>query len=132
MDPSTLSSKTRILIIDDSQQLLEALKMVLETGDHEVIIKTSTEDVFDFVQHTKIDILLIDVLLEGVNGKHICKELKSNLLTSYFPIILMSATPEYMVDFKECDADGILEKPFDINFLVAKINSLTKANMQNL
>jgi DNA-binding response OmpR family regulator len=68
--------------------------------------------------------LILDVLLRGANGRTVCRELKSNKRTNYFPIVLMSASPECLIDFRECDADDFIEKPFDIHTVLNKIDYL--------
>jgi DNA-binding response OmpR family regulator len=116
------SDKAKILVIDDSEELLDVFKLIIKKPDWDVIVKASADDLVSFVQQNKIDLLILDVLLKDSNGRTVCKELKSNKLTDYFPVILMSASPEYLIDFRACDADGFIEKPFDINTVLNKIN----------
>ena len=78
------------------------------------------------VAEEKIDLLILDVILNGSNGRQICRDLKSNGKTNYFPIMLMSASPEYLAHPEVCQADDIIEKPFDIKALVKKIDGLLK------
>jgi len=113
-----------ILIIDDSKELLEVVELILEKQGYNAITQTSSIDIVAFVKEIKIELLILDVVLNGTNGRDICKQLKSNPATNYFPIILMSASPEYLRDHKECDADGIIEKPFDIRGLLSKVEKL--------
>ena len=123
----SITIKPSLLVIDDCVEILEIFKLVFETKGYQVITKKSAIDIFIFVENNKIDILILDIILNGVTcGRHICKELKSNPLTNYFPIILISASPELLFDFRECDADGFIEKPFDLEVAVKKIDSLLK------
>ena len=121
---NSATSKRSILIIDDSEELLEVFAMILEKHGYEVITKPNSTDISFFVQANTIDLLFLDVFLPGTNGRDICRELKSNPETSYFPIILMSATPENLIDFGECLADDFIEKPFDLDLLTEKLNSV--------
>jgi DNA-binding response OmpR family regulator len=123
----SITIKPSLLVIDDCVEILEIFKLVFETKGYQVITKKSAIDIFIFVENNKIDILILDIILNGVtSGRRICKELKSNPLTNYFPIILISASPELLFDFRECDADGFIEKPFDLEVAVRKIDSLLK------
>jgi len=126
MHPSMYLPRKKVLVIDDSPELLDVFKAILERQGYEIIAKSSPRDIHTFVKNNRIDILFLDVILQSINGKTICKELKSNALTSYFPIVLMSTNPAYIKDFREHDADACIEKPFDISSLIKKINSLTK------
>lgn len=118
------TSKLTILIIDDSAELLEVFKLVFEKQGYNIITRSSSADIISFIQNNKIDILLLDVFLNKINGRQVCKQLKDDPSTSYFPIVLMSASPENLLDLEECSADGYIEKPFDIKYLVKKIESL--------
>ncbi len=118
----TTQSGNTILIVDDSEELLEVLSIIIGKQGYEVITKNSPEGIMNFVQQNKIDLLLLDVIFPDHNGKEICKQLKSGPLTSYFPVLLMSVTPDFLIEFKECGADGIIEKPFDLSTLIEKIN----------
>ncbi len=118
-----LQSKLRILVIDDSEELLDVLSIVLKKNGYDVITKTNTADLKDFLQQTRIDILLMDVVINEINGRDICRELKSDPATSYFPILIMSVHASKLIDFEECLANGVIEKPFDLSELAGKINS---------
>ena len=119
-------SGTRVLVIDDSAEITELFKAILERQGYEVTTKNSPKDISGLVQLYKIDILFLDVILQSINGKTICKELKSDPRTNYFPIILMAANPANLKDYRECDADDALEKPFDLAVLTEKISYWTK------
>lgn len=114
----------RILIIEDSTDLLEMLDFVLRINNYEVFAKNNADDIYDFVLDTNIDLLLLDVCLWGTHGRDICKKLKADPETAYFPVILMSANPKLLYDFRECDADAVLDKPFDLTVLFSKIDSV--------
>ncbi len=75
--------------------------------------------------------MILDVRLESVSGKFICKELKSNPKTGYFPIILISAFAKYAASYQECGADDFLEKPFNLDELISKVNIQLQAHEPN-
>lgn len=114
------------MIIDDSTELLDVFKIIFGKQGYEVIIKTSAADIFEVILNNNIDLLLLDVYLENSNGRDICLQLKSDPLTSQLPIILISGTPENLIDPKECNADGYLEKPFNIDDIILTVNSCLK------
>ena len=118
------ASVKKILIIDDSQELVDVFKIIFEKQGYEIIGKTSATDIFTIASETKIDILFLDVYLNHTNGREICRKLKANPSTNYFPIILMSGTPANLIDPEECNADGFMEKPFNIENITDTINSL--------
>ncbi|HMI78352.1 MAG TPA: response regulator [Ferruginibacter sp.] len=62
------------MVIDDSPELLEVFKAILERQGYEIIAKNSPRDIYAFVQNNRINILFLDVILQNINGKTICKE----------------------------------------------------------
>jgi len=74
MHPSICLPKKKILVIDDSPELLEVFKAILERQGYEIIAKNSPRDIYAFVQNNRINILFLDVILQNINGKTICKE----------------------------------------------------------
>ena len=71
------------------------------------------------------DILLLDMLLSGKDGREITKQLKSQDSTKHIPIILFSAYPSVEEDARRSGADDFIAKPFDIDVLLAKIEQYT-------
>jgi DNA-binding response OmpR family regulator len=123
MEPLELY-KGRILVVEDSAELLEMMEFVLRIHNYQVVSKNHADDIYDFVLNNNIDLLLLDVNLNDENGRDICKKLKADTETGYFPVILMSADAKSLHDFGECKADDIIEKPFGLNVLLAKINAV--------
>jgi len=130
MDAQFVPKRT-VLLVDDSKELLDVLEIILRKYGYNVIAKDSPANVPDLVRQVKIDLLLLDVRLKNVSGRFICKELKANPQTNYFPIILMSSSPNYAVNYEECGAVDLIEKPFDLVELVAKINKHMRASLIN-
>ncbi|MDQ6756252.1 MAG: response regulator [Bacteroidota bacterium] len=122
-----MKNKTQILILDDSKDLLEALNMFLEK-DYTITTTTSKNGLYKKLEFFKPDIIILDVFLDGQpEGREICKQLKSDVEISSIPVLLMSANPAGLLNFEECKADAILEKPFNLFKLSAIITSLTRS-----
>lgn len=111
-----------ILVIEDDKGILEALKMALEFDGYTV---TTSEkgDYADKLMKGKTplpDLLILDILLSGKDGRIICKKLKKHAKTKHVPIIMMSAHPGAEKTVKEAGADRFIAKPFAIDeFLIA-------------
>src|SRR5438132_6512640 len=105
-----------ILLVDDSEEILEAMQYILHdlygygvrTANSE---KTLLNELKDFVP----DVILLDVLLMGEDGREICRSLRENEKTKDIPIILMSATPKLLQDYESCGANEIITKPFHLS-----------------
>ena len=112
----------KILVIDKSDQLLEILTLLFKMNGHEAAVAKGIVDTVKLLKQFSPDLILLDAMLGNSSGKELCKEIKIFHPTT--PVILMSANPELLEDCKECEADAIIEKPFDIAILNNKINRL--------
>jgi DNA-binding response OmpR family regulator len=115
-----------ILIVDDSRDILEVMQSVLEIDGHEVRCATGKSQMIFALTEFKPDIIIIDIILNGDNGRDVCKELKANEDTKDIPVMLMSASPALLNDHKECGAADVISKPFHLSDLTDKITSLLK------
>ena len=117
--------KKKILLVDDNVDILEAVQLLLEDGGYEVRTDNG-ENVKTLSDKDLPDIILMDMLLSGKDGRDIIRFFKSQKLTQQIPIILISAHPQAKTLWKDSMADGFLAKPFDIDELQALIkNHLT-------
>jgi len=99
--------------------------MFLEKASYKVCTVTSFETLYAELKRFKPNLIILDVYLNGVDeGKKICKIIKSEIATSHIPVILMSASSKGLENYKECQADAIIGKPFNIAMLTAQIKAL--------
>ncbi len=116
----------KILVVDDDESILEVIDILLSQNGYQVITVASLHNLTSIVQNEQPDLILLDLLVNGSNGMEVCKSLKVNPLTNSIPIILFSASNNRLRNFKDCNADGILEKPFDLSKLLSVIKSSIK------
>lgn len=114
---------TKILVVDDDPDILDALRLLLEYAGYEV----ATSEKGEYAENLHDtngglpDLIILDVLLSGMDGRLICQKLKSQEETKRIPIIMMSAHPNAMRSVAAVGADDFLAKPFDASELLAKI-----------
>jgi DNA-binding response OmpR family regulator len=112
----------KILIIDDDPDILEILSLILVESGYEVRMLSCGDTVFDDIKDFRPDLILMDIMLAGMDGRAICKEIKENHLTDFLPVILISGTHDLA---KSLDLPGapndFIAKPFDINHLLAQV-----------
>jgi DNA-binding response OmpR family regulator len=113
----------KILVVDDDPDILDALKFMLEDAGYEV---TTTEkgDYAENLHDTNRglpDVIILDVLLSGKDGRLICQRLKGQEETRHIPIIMISAHPNARQSVTAVGADDFVAKPFDMDELLAKI-----------
>ncbi|MGH2566249.1 MAG: response regulator [Ginsengibacter sp.] len=111
-----------ILLVDDSEDLLEILSTFLKMKGYEVESALSQEKAKNTLSTFIPDVILLDVRINGHDGRELCKEIKEKYDPN-IPIILLSASPELLKDYEECKADDIIEKPFNLATVIEKVNS---------
>ena len=115
------SPPKRLLVMDDEPDILEFLQIILQEEGYEV--ETCERGSLEQVWHTRglPDLILIDVLLSGKDGRELVKSLKKQQETKQIPVLMFSAYPSAQETAQQAGADDFLEKPFEIDVLLAKI-----------
>lgn len=103
----------KVFVVDDEKSILEALEFILLEEGYDVRT-ASRGSVLLRLNGDLPDLIVLDVLLSGEDGREIARELKKNNKTKNIPIIMISAHPNAERTIKECGADEFLPKPFDI------------------
>ena len=114
----------RILIIDDSTDLLETMEHILKYKRNTVKSLNNALDIKKEIKDFQPDVIILDIYLADEDGRNICKKLKDDKDFMHIPIIVFSASPESLEDHESYCADGVLEKPFDLTQLIEKITSV--------
>jgi len=109
----------RILVVEDNLDLRDFLTILLQLSNFEVQGVSSGVEVFTKLIIFKPDVILLDVLLGRDNGRDICKEIKEKYKD--VAVILLSANPKLLMDYDECNADDVIEKPFNNQDILDKI-----------
>lgn len=115
----------KIAIIDDDPDILDALQLLFETEGYDTKTTGRGDETFQIVEKFKPDVLLLDVLLSGKDGRVICKQLKKDNTTSRIPIIMMSAHPHAKDSVMKVGADDFIPKPFDMNDMLRRVEKHT-------
>jgi excisionase family DNA binding protein len=134
LNHKNLSGKIRLLIVDDDEQLLRFLTGLLEAYKDHIIIETAVDgfeaglQVSEFAPH----IVLLDLMMPGLNGFHVCQRLKSANKTASIRVIAMTGhpSPENDSNIKNSGAEVCLAKPIDTELLLEYIG-ITQT-MQNI
>ena len=108
----------KILVVDDDEGIVEVVRLVLEGEGYQVQTSMSGND-FPHFNDELPDLILLDVLLLGTDGRVLCKRLKSNKETAHIPVIMLSAHSEAGKIADAGGANDFLEKPFDVDELIA-------------
>ncbi|MBI5605349.1 MAG: response regulator [Deltaproteobacteria bacterium] len=123
--PKTLP---KILLVDDDQRESFLIQTFLEGGAYQLELARSAEEALALVQNEKIDLVLLDILLPGMNGFDLCQHLKDKVLTKDIQVVLITCLQdlENKIRGMELGADDYLIKPINRRELAARINVLLK------
>lgn len=116
--------KKKLLLIDDSRDLLEVLKIYFDKKGYIVSIVSNSREIYSAIKTSDPDILLMDVLLSGSDGRQICKTLRESPDTRHLGIILTSASADNLENYRMFGADDYIEKPFELTDLEQKVTSI--------
>ncbi len=114
----------KIIVVDDSPDLLLLISIIIKREGHEPIPLTSPVELMQKLDEYNADLIVLDVNLGNYNGREVCKNIKANPAGKNIPVLLTSASAESLADFKDCYADDILEKPFELSTITNKLNEL--------
>ena len=118
------SGKRKALIVDDDRELVELLEDVLAAdGRFEVRSVNNGFDAGMMVRDYRPDILVLDVMLPDINGKEVCQRVRSDSTLDDVKIICISGMVEQdkIADLRAAGANYFLQKPFEVDTLVARI-----------
>jgi two-component system alkaline phosphatase synthesis response regulator PhoP len=119
-----------ILLVEDEENLQEALKLNLELEGYEVTSSYDGADALKMVKKEHFDLIILDVMLPEVDGITVCETIRLNNLT--IPILILSArnsSADRVLGLKK-GADDYLTKPFNLEELLLRVNNLIKKNEQ--
>ena len=121
-------SKKRILLVDDEQDMVYAVKMQLETANFDVITAVDGQQALDKARREKPDLIILDVMLPKIDGYKVCRILKFDEKYKKIPIILFTARvqkSDEQLGFS-VGADAYITKPFEPQVFLNKIAELLK------
>jgi DNA-binding response OmpR family regulator len=116
---------TKILIIDNDEDILDVLQEALHYEGFEVVTALNTDDILSAVKLYQPDILMIDYLLNGINGGELCSQVKKNTSTCHLPVVIISAYPRVLQSLGTYECNAFIAKPFDLNDLTHTLTRLT-------
>lgn len=124
---------TRILIVDDDEDIRAYLEVTLELAGYEVVAAADGEEGLELAFSAEPALIVLDVMMPGIDGLAVLQRLRSDSRTSHLPVVLLTAKAqrEDTVEGLEVGADDYVTKPFEAEVLLARIHAtLRRSDLQ--
>ena len=120
--------KSKILIVDDEEDILDLVHYNLTKEGYEVFKVTTGEEAIESARDNMPELILLDLMLPGLDGLTACKILKNDPKTHNIPIIMLTAKGEEsdIVTGLELGADDYIPKPFSPRVLLARVRTVLR------
>lgn len=124
--------KDTILIVDDVPNNVRLLLTFLSRAGFEVLIAQDGKDGIETAEYAHPDLILLDVMMPGIDGFEVCRQLKSQPQTQDIPIIFMTALTETIDKMRgfQVGAEDYITKPFHHEEVLARISTHLKLRKQ--
>lgn len=117
--------KSKILIVDDEEKIVQVVKSYLEHTGYTVYEAYNGKQALEFVDKLEPSLIILDLMLPDITGEEICKKIRKH---SRVPIIMLTAKIEEndILEGLEIGADDYVSKPFSPKQLVARVTALLR------
>ena len=104
----------KVMIIDDNEDIITMIKTILVMKGYKVFIKMNLDNVENSINEISPDLIIMDMLLSGIDGREICRSLKNDNRLASIPVLMISAHPNAKEECLNAGADMFLGKPFNL------------------
>src|SRR5439155_18192665 len=121
-------ARARVLVIEDERALTDVLAYNLQREGYETVLAHDGQEGLRKAQTLLPDLILLDLMLPGISGLDVCRELRAGERTRDIPIIMLTAKAEetdQIVGFS-MGADDYVTKPFSVKVLLQRIKALRR------
>jgi len=120
-----MDGKTRILVVDDEQKVLNVIEAYLIKEGFEVLTASDGEEALNIFKNEQIHLIILDLMLPKISGEEVCNKIRA---TSSVPIIMLTAKTEEdsKIDGLAIGADDYMTKPFSNRELVSRVKAIVR------
>lgn len=122
-----------ILVIEDSQGDRALIQKTLEKKNYSVITANDGESGLKVTREHKVDVIILDYLLPGMNGLEVCRILKEDRRTRSIPVIFLTVmeSGETILECYGSGAESYMHKPIDAKALLKEVKSMLLERKEN-
>ena len=118
-----MAENKTILFVDDDEKMLNSFKRCFQGEPYEMFFAASGSEAIEILQHRRIHVVLLDVIMPGLDGYETCKRIKANTENKLTQVVFVSGKGSIEARLKgyETGADDYIVKPFSNDELLAKV-----------
>jgi two-component system alkaline phosphatase synthesis response regulator PhoP len=124
----------KILVVDDEPDIVEMIKVALESASYQVITAFNGNECLEKVKKEKPDAIVLDIMMPEKDGFVTCKELKGDPETQEIPVLILTAVGEHFANSRyaksmglELEAEDYIDKPVNPPLLLGRLAKLIKS-----
>ena len=124
----------KILVVDDEPDIVEMIKVALESASYQVITAFNGNECLEKVKKEKPDAIVLDIMMPEKDGFVTCKELKGDPETQEIPVLILTAVGEHFSNSRyaksmglELEAEDYIDKPVNPPLLLGRLAKLIKS-----
>ncbi|MFA4842459.1 MAG: response regulator [Candidatus Omnitrophota bacterium] len=124
----------KILIVDDDPDIRDILKLTLSEENYEVVEAGDGEEALKAIHSKPLDLVLLDYKIPKIDGREVCRRVKSDLLLRHLPIVMVTGKGDIndKVGGIDAGADDYVVKPFEPKELLARIRMILRRTERDL
>lgn len=117
----------QILVVDDEERVALSIERSLQR-EYQVQCAYNGLDAMKIARRTNPDLIILDIMMDGMNGLEVCRELRNDPLLHSVPILFLTARGrlEEKIEGLEAGADDYLTKPFDVRELLLRVRAIIR------
>jgi two-component system phosphate regulon response regulator PhoB len=121
-------AKTTVLVVEDEPDILQLIAHNLRSADFEVLTTEDGYDALTLARTHRPDLIILDLMLPGLDGLEVCKQLKRGSATQNIPVLMLTARGEEVdrIVGLELGADDYVVKPFSPRELILRIRAILR------
>lgn len=123
-----MTDQAKILIVDDSADIVEILADLLQAKGYAICSAGSGPEALTQIEREQPDLVLLDVMMPNMTGHEVCRKIRENPATVFLPVVMLTAADANVERIKgiEAGADDFLSKPPSHPELLARVRSLIR------
>jgi DNA-binding response OmpR family regulator len=124
-DTKSLLGPKRVMAVDDSSTYLNELAGMLREEGYDVVLARSGEEAIEMLSVQSVDCILLDLVMPGIDGKEVCRRVKSSPQVRDIPLIMLTALEdrEAMIEGLSVGADDFISKSSEFSVLKARVRA---------